>query len=89
MIELIPAALADAVLAQSVLAEEGHHIVNELVMPPIMFGVVTLVAFVALIVVTYAFRNTWHSNPVDSKVVPYEPFNHAGVIESGSEHSKH
>ncbi|PPF44178.1 hypothetical protein C5B85_11070 [Pseudoclavibacter sp. AY1F1] len=84
MIELIPAVLANAVLA-----EEGHHVVNELVMPPIMFGVVTLVAFVALIIVTYAFRNTWHSHPVDSKVVPYEPFNHAGVIEAGSEHSKH
>ena len=79
MIELIPA----------VLEEPGHHIVNELVMPPIMFGVVTLVAFILLIVVTYAFRNTAHRNPVDSKVVPYEPFHHAGVIEAGSEHSKH
>ncbi|WP_146079117.1 hypothetical protein [Pseudoclavibacter sp. RFBA6] len=89
MIELIPAVLANAVLAETLLAEEGHHVVNELAMPPIMFGVVTLVTFVVLIAVTYAFRNTWHSHPVDSKVVPYEPFNHAGVIEAGSVHSKH
>ena len=38
-------------------AEEGHHVVNELPIPGVMFGVIVFAAFTALAVVTFAFRD--------------------------------
>lgn len=41
----------------AVAAEEGHHELNELWMPAPLFGVVMLVLFIALAIVTYSFRD--------------------------------
>lgn len=38
--------------------EGGHPIVNELPIPPFMFGVVTLLVFLALLAFLWSFRNT-------------------------------
>jgi len=48
-----------SVLANAVLAAEegGHHVVNELWFPAPLFGVIVLVLFVAMAVVTFAFRD--------------------------------
>ena len=45
-------------------AESGHHpVVNELPFPPIIFGVIALVIFLALLGLLYAFRNTLALDP--------------------------
>ncbi|MFK5583729.1 MULTISPECIES: hypothetical protein [unclassified Serinicoccus] len=41
----------------------GHHIVNELPFPPIMFGVFALIAFLGLLGLLYSFRNTLALDP--------------------------
>ncbi|QBE49972.1 hypothetical protein [Leucobacter triazinivorans] len=41
----------------AVAAEEGHHVVNELPFPAPLFGVITFVAFTALAIVTFSFRD--------------------------------
>lgn len=46
--------LAAAFAAQ---AAEGEHVVNELPMPPIAFGVTALVIFAVLLLVTFSFRS--------------------------------
>ncbi|GAA3584752.1 hypothetical protein GCM10022198_05040 [Klugiella xanthotipulae] len=38
-------------------AEGGAHVTNELIMPSILFGAVALVAFAALAIVTWTFRD--------------------------------
>ena len=51
--------------AQSFVAaaeEGGHHIVNELPFPPIMFGVFAMLAFL-LLGFLWAFRNTLALDP--------------------------
>lgn len=48
-----------SVLATAALAAEegGHHVVNELWFPAPLFGVIILVAFVAMAAVTFSFRD--------------------------------
>ncbi|WP_336650844.1 MULTISPECIES: hypothetical protein [unclassified Leucobacter] len=41
----------------AVAAEEGHHIVNELPFPAPVFGAIAFVAFTALALVTFSFRD--------------------------------
>lgn len=41
----------------AVAAEEGHHIVNELPFPAILFGVIVFAIFTVLAVVTFSFRD--------------------------------
>ncbi|KAB1656787.1 hypothetical protein F8O01_08990 [Pseudoclavibacter chungangensis] len=65
MIDLITAA-----------AEEGHHVVNELAMPPVMFGVIAMVLFLVLTWVTFLARNSANRHPEHSEVHPYVPFQH-------------
>lgn len=43
--------------------EGGHHIVNELPFPPIMFGVIAMLAFLLLLGLLYSFRNTLALDP--------------------------
>lgn len=43
--------------------EGGHHVVNELPFPPFVFGVIAMVAFLALLAVLYAFRNSLALDP--------------------------
>lgn len=38
--------------------DAGHHIVNELPLPPFMFGVIALIGFGALLAFLWSFRNT-------------------------------
>ena len=38
-------------------AEEGQHVVNELPIPPIMYGVIAIVTFTALAIVTLSFSD--------------------------------
>lgn len=40
-----------------VAAEEGHHVVNELPMPAILYGVIAFVTFTALAGVVFSFRD--------------------------------
>lgn len=61
-----------------VAAEEGHHVVNELPMPTFMYGVLALIAFLVIMLITYGFRNSWHRNPEHSEVLPFQPFVHHG-----------
>lgn len=37
--------------------EGGHEIVNQLAVPPAMYGVIALVVLLFLLLVAYAFRN--------------------------------
>ncbi|QZY51937.1 hypothetical protein [Leucobacter tenebrionis] len=41
----------------AVAAEEGHHVVNELPMPGILYGVIAFAVFTALALVTFSFRD--------------------------------
>lgn len=43
--------------------EGGHHVVNELPFPPIMFGVIAMVAFLLGLGLLWAFRNTLALDP--------------------------
>lgn len=43
--------------------EGGHHVVNELLFDPIWFGVIALVAFLALLGLLWSFRNTLALDP--------------------------
>lgn len=60
---------------------------------PIVFGVITFVIFLALMGVTFSFRNMAASHPVNPTVTKYEPVGHPGhpVIESdaGAAHRTH
>lgn len=52
--------------AHSLLAaaeEGGHHAVNELPFPPYIFGVIAMAAFLVLLAVLYAFRNSLALDP--------------------------
>ena len=44
-------------------AEGGHHVVNELPVPPITFGFVALGLFMAALGLLYMFRNTLALDP--------------------------
>lgn len=46
-----------SVFATNAVAAEGAHVLNELWMPAPLFGLVALVLFTALAVVTYSFRD--------------------------------
>lgn len=54
-----------SVLSDSLIvaAEGGHPVVNELPFAPIWFGVIALVAFMALLGFLWAFRNTLALDP--------------------------
>lgn len=65
MIELLTAA-----------AEEGHHVVNELPLAPVMFGVIAMIGFLFLLWVTSLQRYTAHRHPEHSEVSPHVPFQH-------------
>ena len=56
----------------TVLAEEGGHVVNQLPMHPILFGVLAFVVLCVLAVVTWTFRNVSEKSPVVSRVMPPE-----------------
>ena len=43
--------------------EGGHPIVNELPFPPIIFGVIAIGLFLALLGLLYSFRNTLALDP--------------------------
>ncbi|WP_166984872.1 hypothetical protein [Canibacter zhoujuaniae] len=43
--------------AVSFITAEGAAVVNELPMPAIVFGLIAIVAFIALAVVTFSFRD--------------------------------
>ncbi|WP_298888077.1 hypothetical protein [uncultured Serinicoccus sp.] len=43
--------------------EGGHHVVNELPFPPIMFGVFAMLAFLLLLGFLWTFRNTLALDP--------------------------
>ncbi|WP_298751151.1 hypothetical protein [uncultured Serinicoccus sp.] len=43
--------------------EGGHHVVNELPFPPIMFGVIAMLAFILLLGFLWTFRNTLALDP--------------------------
>lgn len=60
----------------AVAAEEGHHVVNELPFPGIVFGVITFGLFTALAVVTFAFRDV--SNRHSAKAEAYAREHGAG-----------
>lgn len=38
-------------------AEEGHHVVNELPFPAVVFGIIVFAAFTVLAAVTFSFRD--------------------------------
>ncbi|WP_131105133.1 hypothetical protein [Ornithinimicrobium sufpigmenti] len=44
-------------------AEGGHAIVNQLPFPPIMFGVIALVLFLAALGLLWSFRNSLALDP--------------------------
>lgn len=46
-------------------SDAGHHVVNELPLEPIMFGVITLATFLVLLGVLWSFRNTLLLDPVE------------------------
>jgi len=41
----------------AVAAEEGHHVVNELPFPPIVFALIVFGLFAVFAIVTFAFRD--------------------------------
>lgn len=43
--------------------ETGHHVVNELPMPPMLYGVVALVVFIGLLAFLLSFRNSLLLDP--------------------------
>ena len=55
--------MTPAQIMLSAAEEGGHHIVNELPFPPIMFGVIAMVAFLLCLGLLYAFRNTLALDP--------------------------
>ncbi|HLS49964.1 MAG TPA: hypothetical protein VK024_08205 [Actinomycetaceae bacterium] len=42
-----------------VLAAEQSEVVNELPMPPIMYGIISLAIFAAMLMLTFAYRNIY------------------------------
>lgn len=46
-----------SVLATIAAASEGAHVVNEIPMAPVLYGVVVFAAFVVLGLVTFSFRD--------------------------------
>lgn len=42
-----------------VMAAEQTEVVNQLPMPPIMYGVIAFAIFIFLLLVTYAYRNIY------------------------------
>lgn len=59
-------------------AGEGHHVVNELFVPPFFFGLFALVALALLAGITWLFRNKAVTHPEHSEVSPFIPFIHHG-----------
>lgn len=70
-------------------AEEMIITPGPMVFPPIVFGLLTLVILVALVGLTFSFRNMSAAHPEHNKVIQAEPIGHPGqpIIESG--HSAH
>ncbi|WP_311478435.1 hypothetical protein [uncultured Gulosibacter sp.] len=69
--------------AETVVVVPGH-----MVFPPIVFGILALVIMVALMAVTFSFRNMASAHPERSRVIRHEPVGHPGqpIIESGDQH---
>ncbi|MGO2111575.1 MAG: hypothetical protein ACTH31_08175 [Pseudoclavibacter sp.] len=65
-------------MIELIAAEGGHHVVNELFMPPFMFGVVAFAILMFLTLITFMFRNTQQSHPEASKASPFQPYEHPG-----------
>lgn len=59
-----------------------------MIFPPIVFGILALVIMLALMAVTFSFRNMSHAHPEHSRVIRHEPVGHPGqpIIESGDQH---
>lgn len=73
-------ALSQILVASGEHAEEGGHaIVNELPFDPIWFGVIALVAFVALLMILLAFRNS----------LALDPHGEAGIHATADAHGTH
>lgn len=66
-------------LAQlSALAEEGHHVVNELWFPPVWFGIIAFAVLLVFLLISLMFRNLGQGHPEHSEVSPHVPFVHPG-----------
>lgn len=66
-------------------AEEVIITPGDMVFPPIVFGLLSLVILVALVGLTFSFRNMAAAHPEKSTVIQYEPVGHPGqpILESG------
>lgn len=56
--------------------------------PPIVFGILMLVVLLALVAVTFAFRNMAASHPENPRVYLYEPIGHPGQPIEGGDHTE-
>lgn len=65
-------------------AEEMIVHPGEMPFPPIVFGLIALVAFLALALVTFSFRNMAEQHPEHSRYVPFEPIAHPGTPKLGN-----
>lgn len=61
-------------------AEEGGHVLKELPMPAIMYGVIVLVLFLVIAAVTFSFRDV--ANRHSAKAEAY-------ARDHGIDHAKH
>lgn len=64
----------------AVAAEEGGHVLKELPMPPVMYGVIVFSIFVVLAAVTFSFRDV--ANRHSAKAEAY-------AREHGTQQTKH
>lgn len=75
-------------MSAALLAGEAEsHVVNELPIPPIMFGVVALIVFMALLAFLWSFRNTLqvdprHHHPADGGPEETDPTADTGLPAS-------
>ncbi len=69
--------------ADTMVVVPGH-----MVFPPIVFGISAFAIMMALMAVTFSFRNMSKAHPERSRVIRHEPVGHPGqtIIESGDQH---
>lgn len=67
----------------------GEVIVHpgNMVMPPVMFGLIAFGALLLLIGITWSFRHMANRHPERSPILPFQPVIHKG--QSIEEHSAH
>lgn len=63
-------------LAITALVAESHHVVNELAMPPFIYGLIAFGILAIIGIGTLLFHNMQQSHPVESEVSPYTPYVH-------------